>query len=163
MVLNGYFDDSGSDAMSPVFALGGLIASVDSWKSFSAEWDAKLKEEPSIEYLKMSDANSFNGQFRRGWNPRLRDQKLLELAEIIPKHALFRADISMSPEIWRLYIKGTMFTESVNSPYFYLFYALLTAIAIHNKRLGLIKQNDDLDFIFDNGDYAFFVCHQKII
>jgi len=109
MLLNGYFDDSGSHPESPIFVLGGLVSTVDSWKLFSAEWDAKLRQEPSIEYLKMSEANAFTGQFKRGWNPRLRDQKLLELAEIIPKHAMFRADVSISPEIWRSYLKGTMF------------------------------------------------------
>jgi hypothetical protein len=64
--LQGVFDDSGTRAQSPLFVLGGLIATVEQWKDFSIEWDSRLKTEPTIRYLKMNEAQTMRGEFGRG-------------------------------------------------------------------------------------------------
>ena len=66
MLLQGFFDDSGTHAKSPLLVLGGLIATVEQWKDFSIEWDSKLKVEPTIRYLKMNEAQTMRGEFEHG-------------------------------------------------------------------------------------------------
>src|SRR5712692_3495007 len=88
MTLQAYFDDSGSHKKSTVFVLAGFISTVDRWKAFSDEWKVKLDEYPGVQYFKMSEAVSLRGEFLRGWTSSLRDQRVLELCEIIKKHAL---------------------------------------------------------------------------
>jgi hypothetical protein len=84
MVLQtGYFDDSGSDIGSKYYVLAGFLASVEDWEAVSTKWAATLNKEPSLEYFKMSHAMAMDGQFRRGWTVPLRNQRIMELIDII--------------------------------------------------------------------------------
>ena len=94
MILQtGYFDDSGSDAGSQWYVLAGFIASVEDWKAVSTKWAETLNKEPSLRYFEMSEAMAMEGQFRRGWTVPLRNQRILELVDIItelnPPHRVF--------------------------------------------------------------------------
>lgn len=56
MLLQGYFDDSGSHGGEGIYVLGGFLAPSVSWPNFSAEWQNVLNKEPAIDYFKMSEA-----------------------------------------------------------------------------------------------------------
>ena len=121
MVLQGFFDDSGTHLQSPLFVLGGFIATSEQWEEFSHEWDATLKREPPIRYLRMNEAHTMRGEFERGWTPQLRNQKVFELAEIIPKHLPVRVDITLQANIFNQYLKDAAYSEILHQPYFSCF------------------------------------------
>src|SRR4051812_21465009 len=87
--LQGAFDDSGSEPTSPFFVLAGFLANVGQWERFADAWQAKLRADPAIGYFKMSEAMGRYGEFD-GWPRALRDQKVLELAEIIVPSVIAR-------------------------------------------------------------------------
>jgi hypothetical protein len=57
-MLQAFFDDSGSDAPSPLFVLAGLLCSTEKWNQFSVEWRRILEKEPRLDYFKMSEARA---------------------------------------------------------------------------------------------------------
>jgi hypothetical protein len=46
MVVQAYIDNSGANTTSSVFVLGGFIAPVDSWLTFSTDWKGALDTPP---------------------------------------------------------------------------------------------------------------------
>jgi hypothetical protein len=146
MKFQGYFDDSGSSRKEPVYVLGGFISTVDKWKAFSDEWQSKLDASPSLAYFKMSEAAALKGQFGRGWNPALRDQRVFELAEIIAKHAMVRVDSWCYREPFDVTIKGILKDRpEFEDPYGILFYQLVFAIITFRLENG----GTECDIIFD--------------
>jgi Protein of unknown function (DUF3800) len=146
MILQGYFDDSGSDAGSKYYVLAGLIATVEEWKTVSSKWAQVRDKEPSLRYFKMSEAMAMDGQFKSGWTVPLRNQRIMEFVDIIQE---------LDPPRIECFLKRSNFVDFVtgilqgpfNDPYFLCFYHLILSIAANGKTLGW---NRDCDFIFDN-------------
>jgi hypothetical protein len=145
MKLQGYFDDSGSSRREPVFVLAGFVSTVEKWQAFSDDWKAKLDESPSLDYFKMSEAAALSGEFGRGWNPALRDQRVFELAEIIARHALVRVDSWCYREPFDDIVRGIVSLPEFQDPYALLFYQLIFAVITYRL------ENDGVtcDLIFD--------------
>jgi hypothetical protein len=97
VVYQACIDDSGSEPQSPLFVLGGFVASAEAWTKFSDEWDAALKEPPVLDYFKMVEAANLTEQFApaKGWTERKRDDRLLTLARIIRNYAKVRVAAMM--------------------------------------------------------------------
>jgi hypothetical protein len=130
LMLQGFFDDSGSDRESPVFVLAGFVCSTECWKHFSVDWQEILDHDPPLDYFKMSEAQSFKGQFKRGWNPRLRDQRIFELADLINAygrrdHGLVRIDCAMQRSHFEHFGRGLP-GGAWSDPYFICFYYVIT-------------------------------------
>jgi hypothetical protein len=146
MILQGYFDDSGSEPQSRAFVLGGFVSTVDRWKLFSDEWQAVCQQEPSIRYFKMAEAHSGTGEFD-GWPPRLRDKKILDLAEVIKTHAMAQLDCAL----WRVdfedFISRFSPTPEFRDPYFLCFYRIVMSVNSYHKRH---HASAECDFIFDD-------------
>lgn len=147
MILQAYVDDSASDDGERRLFLAGYINTADKWELFSEAWAEELKRAPSIDYLKMREANRLHGQFR-GWLAEDRDEKLRDLSRII-RHfqpASIHASVSRS-EVERI-IKPVA-PYGFSSPYFYCFQAVMIPLAISQY-----KARQDVkvpvDFIFDN-------------
>lgn len=145
LVFQGFFDDSGSHANEPFYVLAGFVSTVDKWKVFSDEWQAKLDEFPGLRYFKMSEANAMAGQFRSGWNPQTRDQRVFELAEIIKKHAMVRVTSSLKRSDFEAFCTKIVDLPEINDPYFMCFYQLVFAI----NSFQLENGNAECDLIFD--------------
>jgi hypothetical protein len=146
MVLQtGYFDDSGSDIGSKYYVLAGFLASVEDWEAVSTKWAATLNKEPSLEYFKMSHAMAMDGQFRRGWTVPLRNQRIMELIDIIAELDPPRIECFLRRSHF-FDFEGIIRGESFSNPYFLLFYHLVLSIAANAEALNW---NQDCDFIFD--------------
>ena len=65
-VLYGYFDDSGTDAASPVAAMAGYVASERMWRRFERE-TKKLFDREGIEFFAAKLFDHGEKQFR-GWS-----------------------------------------------------------------------------------------------
>jgi hypothetical protein len=143
--LQGFFDDSGSHRAEPFYVLAGFISTADKWESFAAQWMAKLNEFPILRYFKMSEANAMAGQFRHGWSPSTRDQRVFELAEIIKAHAMVRVTSRLARSDFNAFVAGTAPGSEINDPYFLCFYQLV--FAVHTFQMK--NDNAVCDLIFD--------------
>lgn len=143
----GYFDDSGSDTGSRWYVLAGFISSVEDWKAVSAKWHRVLNKEPSLRYFKMSEAMAMDGQFRNGWTVPLRNQRILELVDIIAELDPPRVYCFLNRSNFNTFVKGIIRGDAFNDPYFILFYHLILSIAANAKSLSWSR---DCDFIFDD-------------
>jgi hypothetical protein len=155
MWLQAYFDDSGSHPESGRFVLAGFISTAGNWKLFSDAWEVALQRSPTIEYFKMSEAYSLTGQFE-GWPGPLRDQKVLELAEVIEKYAVARIAAVVRQQDYNAHIKGVSPWQELDDPYFMLFDQIIVLTAQFFKNLEdrqypeLDFSNVEIDFVFDD-------------
>ena len=152
VVLQAVFDDSG-DHDGPVFVLGGLMASVDAWAAFEADWRAELARGPGLRYFKAAEANGLRGQFapRYGWNRRTRDDKVQALCAIIRQHVAARIHVSVDVPAFHRFMKSVPAAAGHNStkPYFSAFYNIATLILemqVFGDPAGIPNQ---VDLIFD--------------
>ncbi|HEV2097464.1 MAG TPA: hypothetical protein VGR45_00905 [Stellaceae bacterium] len=152
MVLQGWVDVSGNEPQGgPVIVFGGFVAPYEMWSEFADEWDKELAREPKLEYFKMSEANSLNGEFhrRRGWNEELRDERVLRFARIIPKYARIRVSAWLRHQDWIdhiVSIPAPVRRLSVDHPYGQLFMQIILATAAFQDTHAL---TGPCDFIFD--------------
>jgi len=123
MPVQAFVDDSGGRGHSRYFVLAGLISDAERWAEFSDEWEACLKEKPSIRRFKMKDAAGCNGEFRP-FKPSERDDKLRQLCRIINRHPKLLTysiiDLAAHAETWR----KAQFLAS-KDPYFWPFHATI--------------------------------------
>ncbi|PPD46554.1 MAG: hypothetical protein CTY15_00575 [Methylocystis sp.] len=151
MLLQGYFDDSGSHGGEGLYVLGGFLAPSVSWPRFEAEWQSVLKKELTIDYFKMSEAISQRGQFDR-WPSPLRDQKVFELAEVAERWAVARISAMVWKEDFDAHIKGASPWRELDNPYFLLFnqiIVLTVGFILELGKNGLDISNARVEFVFD--------------
>lgn len=147
VVLQAYVDDSASDNGDRRLFLAGYVNTADKWALFSDAWAEELRRAPSIDYLKMREANNLSGQFK-GWSEEDRDEKLRDLSRLI-RHfqpASLHASISRL-DVERL-IKPVA-PYNFSSPYLYCFNAIMIPLAMSQ----FSSQQDvrvPIDFIFDD-------------
>lgn len=136
-----YLDDSGSEPSSPIFFLAGFIASESSWRAFEADWLAALNLEPKLDYFKMKEAFRLQDQFhrRRGWTEAKRDERLMQLVEIIKAHALVRVCSSIKNADFDRYVKSLDVPErkhSTDNPFWMLLMRVGLCVAIFGDQVG---------------------------
>jgi Protein of unknown function (DUF3800) len=143
--LEAFFDDSGSDAQSPVFVLAGFVLPTERWKSFSIAWRNVLNQDPRLNFFKMAEARSFQGEFKHGWNRELRDQRVFELAHLIRNYEPVRIDCAVRRDHFNIF-RQNLPGRAWQDPYFICFYYIITLCVE-----GLLDRDDEAvcDFIFD--------------
>ena len=151
MVLQAFIDDSGNEPSNPVYILAGFIADSAAWAQFSDEWQAALDEPPGLAYFKMKEAERLQDEFDRdkGWNEKLRDDRLVTFCRIIRKHAIYRVHVSLRHADFITHIKTleTPIRRSIsNHPYYLLFHQLILTVAA--VRMSL-RETGKVDFVFD--------------
>ena len=150
MTVQAYVDDSGSTD-GPVFVLGGFIANVEQWCAFSVDWNAALNQPPTANYFKMREAAWLNGQFdkRRGWTEEKRNERVIQLAGIIRKHAIVRIHAQIRHADFIQVIRDRRVPVrrfAVDSPYILLAENLILRVALNSSLLGI---GEPCDFVFD--------------
>lgn len=144
-MLQAFLDDSTSNTGDEAFFLAGYINTTEMWDEFSKVWNFVLKQHPSIDYLKMSEAESLRGQFRN-WTREDRDAKILQLAQVIKlskPHFVFccvsRSEYSetMAP----------VAPHNLKNPYFMVFWGIIDSVSRYCQHDGSVLP---VDFIFDN-------------
>jgi hypothetical protein len=153
MLLQGFFDDSGSHPESGWYVLAGFISTTGNWKRFSDEWSASLSKDPAIDYFKMSEAHRLTGEFE-GWPRPLRDQKVLELAEVAERFAVARIAAVVNQADYNRFIKGVSPWAELDDPYFMLFNQIIVLTAQFIKHLE-DRQYPELDFSQTEVDFVF--------
>lgn len=143
MILQCYFDDSGSEPSDKAYILAGFIAPAENWVRFSDEWQAVLNKHPKIETFKTAAAHALDGEFGHGWNSSLIDQRALELTEVIDRNATYRIHCGLPWEDYNTFVSGITDSCTIGNPYFLCFFKLLSFIA--NR-----FPEDTIETIFDD-------------
>lgn len=147
VVLQAYVDDT-NKGEEPVFALGGLVAPVENWLSFSDAWAIKLRASPSIDYFKASEAATLGGQFW-GWEPSARDEKVAGLISVVNDHAISYLGCAVIKDDWNAVFRNKM-AKTMDSPVFFSYMRIITVL------LNAMYVRADLagiaEFIFDQED-----------
>jgi Protein of unknown function (DUF3800) len=144
-MLEAYIDDSASDIGDQRLLLAGYINRADRWSRFSGAWEEELRASPSIEYLKMSEANCLGRQFR-GWSPADRDEKLRGLARVIRHFKPASIHCSVSRLDYANIVKPVA-PYGLGNPYGICFHAIMVTLA--NSQLEHHGINVPIAFIFD--------------
>jgi hypothetical protein len=133
-----------------VFVLAGVLATAEAWERFSEEWAVICDQEPKTPDFHMSLAYRLKGRYwGRGTDEELvqrRDDRLLELASAIQRHALLRV---ASGTTWRAYeaaARGRVPRE-IDQPYFFLFLRIIRLVARWQAETG---RREKVDFVFDD-------------
>jgi len=139
-------DDSGTEPQSPIFVLGGFIASAAQWAKFSGDWQTILDQPPKLKYFKLTEALSLSakGQFSRhkGWNETKRENRLIDFAHVIRKHAVIRVHASMTHDDFNKYVQSLAVPQrklGSDHPYLLLASQLMLAVGISGDQLGLTR------------------------
>ena len=144
VAIQAYVDDSGGKGQGKVFVFSALVATAEEWAAFTKEWNARLKQSPSIRYFKMAEAANRNGQFR-GFSEAERDTKLRELCQVLNRPSITEISCTLVLEdffrAWA-YRLGRPATE----PYFFPFYVINEALGYEMLGRGL---KDPCEAFFD--------------
>ena len=150
-MLRAYIDDSGDMVRGPIFVLGGLMAPINHWRSFEADWMSELARTPKLEYFKAAEANGMRDQFalRHGWTTDLRNQKVDKLCAIIRKWAVARLHVSIDVEDFKQFSREARGpnTHNAQKPYWTAFWGILTMI--REIQLSGSEPPNGVEFIFD--------------
>jgi hypothetical protein len=148
--IRAFFDDSAAESGDRRLFIAGYINRAESWALFSDAWDEELRATPSIEYLKMSEAQNLGGQFdhRRGWDEGKRAEKLRGLVRVIRHFEPLSFQISVDREFfYRVY--SPVSPRGLANPYFDCIAATVATVADFGARA---KFESPIEFIFDKQD-----------
>lgn len=145
LTIQAFIDDSGSDGQSPAYVLAGFLATAGKWSKFTDVWVDKLKA-GNLDYCKMNEAMHLKGQFESGWTLPLRDQKILELADVIAEHASLKIGVSLHTQTYNEFVAELAPALEYRDPYFLCYYVLIHRLNTFLMHLG---EEVDCDVIFD--------------
>lgn len=154
MIFQTFIDESGSKTTQAerLFLMGGLIADVPSWERLSVAWDAELKKPPKLDYFKLSHALGMRHQFapELGWTEKLRDERVLALAEIARAHVERGVAVWMRHDLYNDIVVPFSRHKHLENPYFPLFHHITEIVS---RQAGDLKGMTEMKYIFDeNGD-----------
>jgi len=153
MVLQVAIDDSETKPGPGHLVMGGFLSTAERWAKFSDEWSAALAKKPTVEggEFGWADATNLCGGFR-GFTPSQRDARLLVLARIIRRHALFRMHTGISHEQWNLFralpAKERTQKTDLPNPLLLVMCCRMAAIGAH-----WLELDEPCDIFFDQASY----------
>jgi hypothetical protein len=148
--IRAFFDDSAGETGDRRLFLAGYINRAENWALFSDAWDEELRAAPSIEYLKMAEAQNLRDQFsrRKGWNENAREQKLRGLARVIKHFEPLSFQISIDREFFYR-VNTPVSPRGLANPHFDCCVATVATVA---KFGADARFESPIEFIFDKQD-----------
>ena len=125
--------------------MAGYLNRANEWRLFDDAWAEELSAKPSIEYLKMAEANGLRGQFG-GWSAGARDEKLRGLTRVIRHFKPLSFEMSISREQFYRLVK-LVSPRGLASPHFQCTFGV---ISIVSRFAAEHRGNVPIDFIFDD-------------
>lgn len=150
--LHAFVDDSASDTGDRRLFLAAYVNGAGPWIDFGREWRAALAEPPSIDYLKMAEAQNLRGEFK-GWPAAERDAKILRLAQVIAAHRPWAIHCSVSRADYARTVAPAA-PYNLKHPYFCCFWGIIRTSADYHLRLDRERPDDTypvppLQYVFD--------------
>ncbi len=143
-MLQGYFDDSGSEPKSFAFVIAGYILPAEQMSQLADDWLDALHRDPEIKYFKMSEAFAGEGQF--GYMGReFRMAKVRKMLAVIHKHNPVGICSFMNWEHFKGFSRYLP-EQLGKEPYAPLFFQLIDNILHYQKATRIFPQKIQLDF-----------------
>jgi hypothetical protein len=125
VMLQGYFDESGTEGNDKVVSLAGFVITADRWTKFSDAWGDLLKRY-NLPVFKMRKESK-----RRP--VKSRDARIAAFADVIKQNLLFKIECSVSVADFREMIKGKLFSRNRNARivdeyYLWIFHNLIARL-----------------------------------
>jgi hypothetical protein len=162
--LRAFSDDSAGETGDRRLFMAGYLHRAAQWALFSEAWDEELRATPSIDYLKMSEANSFRDQFerRKGWTEQKRDEKLRGLARVIRHFAPISFQFSIGRKVYENDLTPVS-PRGLGVPHFVGCFGVVSGLARYVASQGI---KVPIEFIFDeqqgvDADINLFFSHMK--
>jgi hypothetical protein len=103
LMLQGYFDESGSEGQDSVVVLAGFVSTGEKWTRFSDEWSRLLT--PRRPVFKMREEAN-----RKPISAR--NDRIAAFADIIQRNILYKIECSVSVSAFQSVIKGRFFPSN---------------------------------------------------
>ena len=145
--LRAFTDDSASEIGDRRLFFAGFVHRAEQWALFAEAWDKELKTEPSIRYLKTSEAQNLKGQFL-GWRRELCEAKLLALANVIHRYRPISFQFSIDRQKFDAILKPVS-PRGLASAHFNCYFGIISGVTRFAASLG---GNIPIEFIFDKQD-----------
>ncbi len=151
VTLKAFFDDSGSDAQSPIFVVGGYISTVEMWSRLSEEW-CRIVAREGFSFFHMTDAESGNGEFRYLKGDVARRHALIrEFASLVENHTLCGIGAGLSRPTWDKTVAMAIAAEpglirKVGVPYEILFTQIFRGVREQCERYGASPAETEIVF-----------------
>jgi hypothetical protein len=141
--LQAVIDDSTSHIGDRRLFMAGYLNRAANWTLFAAAWNEELRTKPSINYLKMVEAQNRRDQFK-GWCTQDRDEKLRALARVIRHFKPLSFHFSLSRATFDQ-VLGPVTPYGLNAHYTCISFVVAKLVDFAATRRG----NIPIDFIFD--------------
>ena len=141
-------DDSAAESGDRRLFLAGYLLPAEVWAEFSEAWDRELRRKPSINYLKMAEAQNLRGQFRH-WKVEQKDKKLRRLADVIRRYNPASYEFSVSRTAFENIYKPCA-PYGLGKPHFVGTFAIVGMVTKFIADTGL--PDIKIEFIFDRQD-----------
>jgi hypothetical protein len=145
--LRAFTDDSAAQKGDRRLFMAGYLNRADVWARFSEAFDSELRASPAIEYLKMSEANSLQGQFE-GWPVAQRDEKIAALARIVRHFKPFSFQFSVDREQYDQTARPAS-PYGLADPHFWGCFGIISGLTRFAADQGI---RTPIEFIFDQQD-----------
>ena len=145
--LKAFIDDSSAESSDRRLFLAGYLNTAEKWERFERAWEEELKTPPSIDYLKMVEAQNLRDQFR-GWLDADRDEKLRGLARVICHFEPFSFQFSINRSRYYELVTPTA-PRGFGNPHFIGSFGIVSGLA---RFISSQKIKTPIDFIFDQQD-----------
>jgi hypothetical protein len=144
LMLQGYFDDSGTDGQQVGFVLAGYILPAERWEAFADDWQDECQRDPKIEYFKMREAASGYGAFL-SMPIEFRLYKVRRLLALIDNHMLHGITTNLRWEDFREF-NAQLVGPAKDQPFAPLFFGILDNVLEYQQQKGLFPHKIQLDF-----------------
>ena len=145
--LRAFVDDSAANTGDQRLFLAGYLNTADNWERFAVAWDEELCTAPSIDYLKMAEAQNLRDQFD-GWSQPERDKKLFDLARVICHFKPFSFQFSVNRTQYYELVRPVS-PRGFGNPHFIASFGAVSGLA---RFAASQKIKTPIDFIFDQQD-----------
>lgn len=164
LMLTAYLDDSGhkDDKSTPIFSVGGVVASIAAWRKFETEWGEVLRAF-HVSQSHMKDFAHRQGEFK-GWLEETRRNFLSQLMGIMDSHVKFYVGAVLPIENFNNLSKQQR--EDLVDPYYACFQVCVHGIALYAEKHF---PGEKVDIVFDRrtkskglGGELFDHCIEKL-
>jgi hypothetical protein len=137
-------DDSGSDKGDRRLFMAGFVSTAENWALFSDAWAAELRAGKPINYLKMREANSRDGEFC-GWTQGEVREKLARLKALVDYFAPMSFHNSMSRSAdWEAF--RAIAPRGLGNAHFSCTFGIVSSVC---RFAASHKHPSKIEFIFD--------------
>jgi hypothetical protein len=125
------------------------MSTVEKWACFANEWQVVLAEVPSIDYFKMSEAESLKEQFD-GFTTDERDQKLKRLTDLVDRYSEFRFSYLIGREEYDEILRPVL-PKPYKNPYLWAFNGMVSGLGslMVSKLPSFQKYEGEIECVFD--------------